>query len=111
MRGLLFAPLLLLTGCGALDASVGCDFRDGSLAGPEARCQERSGAQASGFDAMCEGLGATPIDGGCEMEGVVAGCETLAAGAAGQIVDWYYEPTTPAEVDESCEGEGTVIEP
>jgi hypothetical protein len=113
MRLLSFVALLVastaLPACSLPGGAVGCDFREGSVNGPEARCQERTGAQSAGFDAMCASLGGDAVDGGCPMDGVVAGC--TAAAPAGDITDWYYEPTTMEEITADCEGEGEVIEP
>ncbi len=114
MRGFLVATLLSaalpLAGCGlgALE-TIGCDFRAGSLNGPEDRCQERGGLQSTSFDSACTVSGGEVVEGGCDMEGVVAGC-TLDSGS-GDITDWYYAPTTLDEVTADCEGEGTVVEP
>jgi hypothetical protein len=58
---------------------------------------------------MCDGLGGETVDGGCDREGVVAGCDM--GGVAGDVVDWYYAPTTREEVEADCDGEGTVVDP
>lgn len=105
---LLLVPLATLAGC-VPDIATGCDFREGSLNGPEDRCQERTGVQASGFDAACEASGGVVVDGGCPMDGVVAGCTTAASG--GEITDWYYAPETLESVTEECESGGDLVEP
>lgn len=99
--------LLLLLACAP--PSVGCDFRDGGANGPENRCQERTGAQAAGFSQMCSTLSGEPVDGGCPMDGVVAGCSDGSV-PAGEVIDWYYAPETLETVTAECE-DGTVIEP
>lgn len=104
------APLLLLVvtavtaGC---DRAVGCDFREAQFTGAEPRCQERSGLQANGFDLVCEGLQADPVEGGCPVEGIVAGCAVEGGGT--DVVDWFYPPTTREEVEADCDTE--VLEP
>lgn len=101
----LFPAALLATGCAA---ATGCDFREGSANGPEPRCQERTMLQASGFGAVCEGLGGTAVDGGCPSEGIVGGCTTDAG--TGTITDWYYDPITEAEIQETCVNDGSTYE-
>jgi hypothetical protein len=104
--------LFLLLACIDLDLATGCDFRDGSVNGPEPRCQERTGAQSAGFDAMCESLGGTAVDGGCPTDGIVAGCDLSVAGTAGEIFDWYYAPETAETVAVTCDEDGApVVEP
>ncbi len=96
------------SGCGFF-GDTGCDFRevdeDGLNNGPEDRCQERRGLQGTGFGATCEGLGAKAVTGGCPREGIVAGCEIGA-----DVIDWYYEPMTRAEVEDACRGD-KLVEP
>ena len=104
--------VFLLLACVDLDLAVGCDFRDGSVNGPEPRCQERTGAQSAGFDATCEALGGTAVDGGCPSEGIVAGCDLSVAGTAGEVIDWYYDPKTVEEITTECtDDDATFIEP
>ncbi|MDP2306747.1 MAG: hypothetical protein Q8P18_12050 [Pseudomonadota bacterium] len=95
---LLLLVLPLLVGCGVLEGGTGCDFRDQDPG--DARCQERLGTQATGFDAACEGLGDTVIEGGCDLTGAIAGCSTTIAG--GTITDWYYAPETLETVTATC---------
>lgn len=102
--------ILLLLACSLLDQTVGCDFRNGSLNGPEDRCQDRDGAQATGFDAACEAAGGEVVDGGCPTDGVVAGCELEGGSAAGTVTDWYYGPETVESVTAECDGEGELVE-
>lgn len=89
--------------------AVGCDFRDvdgGLNNGPEDRCQERTGVQAIGFDAACEGLGGAAIEGGCPREGIVFGCEI-----GPDVVDWHYTPTTIDEAQSECGSDEIVDAP
>lgn len=96
---------IVVSSVGCAEA-VGCDFREGGPGDPEPRCQERRGFQANGFDAFCSGLGATPVPGGCPVEGIVGGCEQ------GDITDWYYEPETPETVAVLCaDDELTPVDP
>lgn len=90
--------LLPLSGCLG-GGTIACDFRDDD----GDRCQERSGIQAANppaFQATCEASTGSYIDGPCPREGIVAGCDT----GSGEVIDWYYAPTTEAEVMATCEG-------
>lgn len=116
MRTLFLATYILalplsLAGCDLGGGAVGCDFREGSLNGPEDRCQERTGLQAATFDAACEASGGVPVDGGCPMDGVVAGCLLNGSGANGDVIDWYYAPETVESVTSSCGSSDEFIEP
>ncbi len=100
------ASLAFTSGC---TEAVGCDFRtvEGGLNnGPEDRCQERTGVQAIGFDAACEGLGGDAIAGGCDRDGIVFGC---AIGP--DVVDWHYAPTTLEEAESECGSDEIVDAP
>lgn len=94
---------LLLAPAGCIsDDAIGCDFRNRGD-NPEPRCQERSGIQASEvFGATCDSLGGESLDGGCPEAGLVAGCEI-----GDDVVDWYYEPFTTAEIQQRCADEGS----
>ena len=101
---LLAAPALLmvLSSCGGANG-IGCDFRAGSLNGPEARCQERRGVQAPAFGPACAAAGGEKLDDGCPRDGIVGGCDL------GQdVFDWYYAPTTVDEI--TCDS-GEVLDP
>lgn len=96
------APL----GCD-IGGTVSCDFRDGSVNGPEPRCQERSGIQASSsFKAFCDGLQGKSIDGPCP-DSPVLGCDI--SEVEGKVIDWYYAPKTEAEIQQQCEDDGGEI--
>lgn len=99
----IFALLALapLTGCGVTDA-VGCDFRGGSVNGPEDRCQERSGVSAASFGATCEALGGEVLDGGCPRDGAVGECDLGAQGDGTHVYDVYYSPTTVDQARSEC---------
>jgi hypothetical protein len=108
-----FAGLVAVAGIlaftSACTEAVGCDFRNvegGLNNGPEDRCQERTGVQAIGFDAACEGLGGEAIAGGCDREGIVFGC---AIGP--DVVDWHYAPTTIDEAASECGSDEVVDAP
>ncbi len=100
-----------LVGCGGVGGS-GCDFREGSVNGPEPRCQERTGLQGLPvFGATCEALDALSIEGGCPREGAVVGC-VIGSEPSGEVIDWYYAPKTREEAELDCEGEsGELREP
>jgi hypothetical protein len=96
---------VLLAGC-AVGGTVGCDFRDGSVNGPEDRCQERSGLQATSFDGACELSGGEVLDGACPDADKVAGCDL------GQdVIDWYYAPMTREDAESECGDPAAVIDP
>ena len=107
--GIFTAALLVTSGCGA--DGIGCDFREGSVNGPEPRCQERTGLQGLPvFGATCEALQGTAIDGGCPREGAVAGC--IIGSGGGDVIDWYYAPTTREEAEIKCvDDDGELVEP
>lgn len=86
--------------------TVGCDFRDGSLNGPEDRCQDRSGFQSIGFKEACGASGGEAVEGGCPVEGVVFGCD-LGQG----VTDWYYDPTSPDDDESECGSDPIVDAP
>src|SRR4051812_34279742 len=107
-RSLLLATLVsslslsFAASCGGANG-IGCDFRDGSLNGPEDRCQERRGFQSTGFGPPCEASGGKPLDDGCPRDGIVGGCDL------GQdTFDWYYSPTTVDDIN--CDS-GDVLDP
>jgi hypothetical protein len=82
---------------------IGCDFREGSLNGPEDRCQERRGFQSMGFEQACQASGGEPLADGCPREGIVGGCDL------GQdVFDWYYEATAVEDIN--CDS-GEVLDP
>ena len=88
--------LTLLSCVPDIGETIGCDFRN-QASSPEDRCQERSGLQSNGFDAMCEGLGGKVVDGGCSRKDSVGECAT-----AEDVVDVYYSPTTAADAEADC---------
>lgn len=93
----------LFSGC---SSAVGCDFRDvkdGLNNGPEPRCQERTGIQATTFGPSCAALSAKVVDDGCPRDGIVFGCEV--SGGGGDVVDWYYAPKTRANAEIECGNE------
>jgi hypothetical protein len=98
------ALILVVAGtvsCGGPNG-VGCDFREGSLNGPEDRCQERRGLQSTAFGPACEASGGVVIEDGCPREGIIGGCDL------GQdVFDWYYAPTTVEDIN--CDTE--VLDP
>lgn len=102
---LVAAPL----GCD-IGGTVSCDFRDGSVNGPEPRCQERSGIQASSsFKTFCDGLQGKSIDGPCP-DSPVLGCDI--SEVEGKVIDWYYAPKTVEEVAKQCaDDKGKVVSP
>lgn len=111
MRNIIFTlslSILVLAPLGCVGGTTSCDFRDGSVNGPEPRCQERSGLQGGAtFKATCEGLGAEGIDGSCPADGIVLGCEI-----GPDVVDWYYAPRTEDEIKADCADEGgTIVNP
>ncbi|MCB9680885.1 MAG: hypothetical protein H6733_05375 [Alphaproteobacteria bacterium] len=105
MRPFLIALPLLLTACGGI--AVGCDFREGSANGPEARCQERTGLQGNpAFGGFCDLLEGDSVSGGCpDQDQIVAGCRQ--GQLAGEVIDWYYPPNTVADVQTTCTNEGS----
>lgn len=99
--------VLASQGCDII-GTTSCDFREGSVNGPEPRCQERSGVQGGGetFKTACEALQGEAIEGECPQEGIVLGCDL-----GGDVIDWYYSPKTEEEVKADCENEGTIVQP
>ena len=96
-------------GCGG--AAVGCDFRTGSVNGPEDRCQERAGVDAEAFRGACEGLQGEVAEGGCPEAGRVLGC-VISDTPLSTTTNWYYVPMERATADQRCEGEsGSPQEP
>ena len=90
----------LSSACGS---ATGCDLRP-----DEDRCQDRLGFQQFGFGPFCDGIGGQSVEGGCPDEGKVLGCDT----GTGEVIDWYYEPTTREEAEAACADEdGTAIDP
>ena len=116
-------PLLLLLALTCLCAcppaggtsTYHCDFVNATSA-QEDRCQERSvdplvGATSEQtFLDTCETAQGVPGSGPCETAGIVAGCLFDDAGLE-TVTDWYYAPTTLAQVEAECDGEGTVVQP
>lgn len=99
--------VLGLGGC-SLGQTFGCDFRDDSVNGAEPRCQERTfpiGGEV--FAETCKALEGTAISGPCPEEGRVAGCEIDDGSLNGsRVVDWYYEPLTKEEIENTCKDDG-----
>ena len=114
---------LMVSSCGA-DTPVygitGCDFRKGSVNGPEARCQERTMIVPDFFRLGCAAAGGEQLPGACPREGVIAGCRLSGSNPAQVATDWYY-PTladgtpsdreTPEKVAEVCQRDGTLVQP
>ena len=96
------AVVAVTASCG--DAK-GCDFRDGSLNGPEDRCQERAGLQGIGFGPACQTSGGEELDEPCPDEGKVSGCD-LGQG----VTDWYYEPMPLEEAQGNCGASEPVVD-
>lgn len=106
MRAAWIVLVLGLGGCGA--AHMGCDFRDGSLDGPEDRCQDREGLDASTFGATCEALGAEAVSGGCDLAGAVGGCDISEGNPLTTVINYYYSPLTATDGEAECtQDEGT----
>lgn len=100
IASLLLGPLACALGGG----TTGCDFRDGSVNGPEPRCQERSGLQGgTTFSTTCSALSGKAIDDGCPRAGIISGCDISGDGT---VIDWYYAPKTVDEVAKSCADDG-----
>lgn len=98
---LLVATVGCVSGCG-LGGYVACDFRQGSLNGPEDRCQERHGLSAPAFKGACTASGGTPTDGRCPSANVVGGCNLGLQGDGTEVLDWYYTPMTVAQAKSNC---------
>lgn len=112
MRLILLALSLLTASACDFGLASGCDLRNATLASPEPRCQERSGLSSAAFGAFCDGLGGEKVKGGCDTEGIVAGCDIGAQGDGTRVIDWYYAPTTEDEVADNCaDDEGEVVQP
>jgi hypothetical protein len=104
----LLLPLVLsLLGCGTVGNAVGCDFRNGSVNGPEDRCQERSGLSSSTFAASCDALSGETVDGGCPRDGSVGECDLGTQGDGTDVIDVYYSPMTAEEAEAECGDDGT----
>lgn len=102
---------VVLSGCGVLGGSSACDFRQGSVNGPEPRCQERVNTiSAEAFKGACKVAGGISSDGTCPREGVVAGCMIGVQGDGSKVNDWYYAPKTRADVMSEC-GSDPFLEP
>ena len=97
-----FVTSFVSTSCGGPNG-IGCDFREGSLNGPEDRCQERRGFQAPAFGPSCAAAGGETLDDGCPREDIIGGCDL------GQdVFDWYYPPTAVDDIN--CDS-GEVLPP
>ena len=111
LRLLPFALALILTGCfpaigGVGGGHVGCDFRNGSVNGPEDRCQDREGIDASSFATTCEQLDGEVVEGGCDLTGIVGGCDISAGSTVTTVIDYFYAPTTEADAMADCDSDG-----
>lgn len=91
-------------GCGlAIGPSSACDFRNGSVNGPEPRCQERlNTVSAEAFKAACKAAGGVDSSGECPKSGAVGGCFLGNQGDGSKVNDWYYMPKTVDEVKKEC---------
>ena len=99
-----------LAGCGVIGSAY-CDFRDGSVNGPEPRCQERTDTLSAGvFKEACKSLKGKPGDGKCPKSGQVGGCSLGKQGDGSSVNDWYYTPKTVDEVRTAC-GSQTFLSP
>lgn len=98
----ILASLVLASGCN----TASCDLRDGSVNGPEPRCQERDAFQAIGsVFGFCEALGGDSVDGTCpDKDEQVLSCRL--SQFAGSVVDVYYQPLTRQEAEAECEQDG-----
>ncbi len=107
-------PLLLAVVVAALTATacgkVGCDFRDGSVNGPEDRCQEREGISAGVFSGACLAAGGETVEGGCPEEDRVFGCNLGLQGDLTTVTDWHYEPLTAEDAANTCDSEEAIID-
>lgn len=94
----------LAFGCGLGGGTTGCDFREGSLNGPEPRCQDWIGGVVGvSYEQTCKTAGGKVCSGGCPHDGIVAGCEQKTSNADGsRMIDWYYSPKTEAQVKADC---------
>lgn len=110
---LLFVSAFALSGCFPISVGgghIGCDFRDGSVNGPEDRCQDREGLDASVFGSTCEGLEGEVIDGGCDTTDAVGGCDISEENPLTTVINFYYPPMTVADAQAECEDdEGTWV--
>jgi hypothetical protein len=101
---------VLLCGCFpttiAGGGHVGCDFRDGSVNGPEDRCQDRDGLDAGVFGTTCEQLGGEVIDGGCDTSDALGGCDISEGSSATTVINYYYPPMTEADAIAECDSDG-----
>jgi len=109
---LVTAALLALAGCGGVDplsGTVSCDFRAGSLNGPEPRCQEwQNSLVATTFESTCNIAKGKYAAGQCPRDGIVAGCQQKTDNADNSItIDWYYAPKTEANVQSECKSPNT----
>lgn len=85
-----------------IGGNAACDFREGSVNGPEARCQEyENSVAAETFKATCTSIKGKAIDGLCPREGVLGGCILGTQGDGSQPIDWYYKkaPSQPGYAD------------
>jgi hypothetical protein len=100
MKLLLVSLVFVVSGCGALEKTSGCDFRP-----KKPRCQERTVALTSQtvWEATCKAIPDSIYqDSGCPRDGIVGGCDV--SEPANPIIDWYYAPKTVAEVMTECAG-------
>lgn len=107
-RKLLLSLVAVVSSFAFSGCNAGCDFRtvqDGLNNGPEDRCQERTGFQGFGFEAMCKSLSATPVRGGCDKSTAVFGCKQ-----GPDVTDWYYPPKTRDDAEREC-GNDTIVDP
>lgn len=99
----LCSVLLVAGGCGGLLGSSSCDFRDGSVNGPEPRCQERVDTLAAdAFKGACAAAMGKSATGACPRAGAVGGCEIGTQGDGSKVNDWYYAPKTREEAQMEC---------
>lgn len=93
---------LVLSACSVVPSAF-CDLRPTG----EARCQERlnsvSGETFKGTCATAMGLSG---DGECPKADQVGGCDLGMQGDGATLHDWYYPPTTPAEIMTLCANAG-----
>ncbi len=95
--------------CNPLSGTVSCDFRGGSLNGPEPRCQEwQNSLAATTFEQTCNTAKGKYISGECPRDGIVAGCQQQTNNADNSVtIDWYYAPKTEASVQADCKSPDT----
>lgn len=105
MKLVLVSLVCLVSACGALEQTNGCDFQP-----KKNRCQERKTlpTSTSVWEATCKAIpDSTWRAGGCPTENRIGGCDQ--SEPANPIIDWYYADAnatikTAADVMTECAG-------